>query len=222
MPEAPFWTAWVAEHGPDDAVSRRIGAVRALEGLGAEVLVLQADVTDTLQMRDAVAQARARFGRLDGVVHAAGVAGGGIIALKTQAQAAEVMAPKVQGTLALAEALGAEPLDFVALCSSFTSLLGGAGQVDYCAANAFLDAFAHQQTRSGHPTVAINWATWQEVGMAVDTPVSAQLQQAKAANLRNGMRTSEAQAAFGRDPRQPAAASGRLSPGPDSAEQLLR
>jgi len=53
--------------------------------------------------------------------------------------------------------------------SSLSSVLGGFGQVDYCAANALLDEFAHRNTSiNGQFTVAINWDTWQEVGMAVN------------------------------------------------------
>jgi len=55
-------------------------------------------------------------------------------------------------------------------------VLGGFGQVDYCAANAFLDEFAHRNTSiNGQFTVAINWDTWQEVGMAVNTAVPDEL-----------------------------------------------
>jgi len=58
------------------------------------------------------------------------------------------------------------------LSSSLSSVLGGFGQVDYCAANAFLDEFAHRNTSiNGQFTVAINWDAWQEVGMAVNTAV---------------------------------------------------
>jgi NAD(P)-dependent dehydrogenase (short-subunit alcohol dehydrogenase family)/acyl carrier protein len=173
-------------------------AIEQLRARGAEVLYVQADVTDRDAMRAAVAQTRRQFGRIDGVVHAAGIPGGGIIALRTVVDAERVLSPKVLGTTVLREVLGDEPLDFVALCSSFTSLLGGAGQVDYCAANAFLDAFAHAETRAGRTTIAINWGVWQQVGMAVNTHVGGQLEDVKAANLRNGMRTTEGQAAFAR------------------------
>src|SRR5262249_4209852 len=63
---------------------------------------------------------------------------------------------------------GLDP-DFFVLCSSQASILGGFGRVEYCAANAFLDLFAHYyRARHGVPCAAINWDTWQEVGMAVD------------------------------------------------------
>jgi acyl carrier protein len=132
------------------------------------------------------------------VIHAAGVAGGGIIPLKTRDAAERVLAPKVFGLAALHTALGDAPLDFVALCSSMNSILGGAGQVDYCAANAFLDAFAHAQNRAGRRTIAINWSAWQEVGMAVNTAVPGHLVAARDANLKHGIRSSEGQETFRR------------------------
>jgi acyl carrier protein len=61
------------------------------------------------------------------------------------------------------------PLDFMVLCSSITSVVGGAGQIGYCGANAFLDAFAGRRSReSDGLTVAINWGRWQGVGLARD------------------------------------------------------
>src|SRR5205823_2019668 len=52
--------------------------------------------------------------------------------------------------------------------SSLSSILGGPGQVDYAAANAFLDAFAHKAAKSGARALSINWDRWAEVGMAVN------------------------------------------------------
>jgi acyl carrier protein len=103
------------------------------------------------------------------VVHAAGVPGVGIIALKTREAAERVLAPKVLGTLALERALSGLTLDFFVVCSSLAALAGGAGQVDYCAANAFLDAWAAARRAAGQPTIAIDWDAWQQVGMAVNT-----------------------------------------------------
>ena len=55
-------------------------------------------------------------------------------------------------------------LDFLAICSSMSAIAPIMGQVDYGAANAFLDAFA---ASAGHRTrtVSINWGFWQELGM---------------------------------------------------------
>ena len=96
------WSTWLATHAADDAVSQRIRSVQALEALGAEVLIIAADVANLSQLQAAVADVHASFGAINGVIHAAGLPGGGMIQLKTQALADAVFAPKVQGTLALA------------------------------------------------------------------------------------------------------------------------
>lgn len=93
-----------------------------------------------------------------------------MIQLKEREAASRVLAPKVQGTLALERALEGEEPDFLVLCSSTIALLGGFGQVDYCAANSFLDAYARSRRRRGGAyTVSLNWGAWKEVGMAVET-----------------------------------------------------
>ncbi|ETX02891.1 MAG: hypothetical protein ETSY1_01945 [Candidatus Entotheonella factor] len=150
-------------------------AVQALEALGSDVLVMSADVADERQMANVIAQARERFGHIHGVIHAAGIPGGGIIQLKTPDAADAVLRPKVQGTLVLDTLLHETPPDFMVYCSSLASIVGSFGQVDYCAANAFQDAFAHYRTT--HPThpvpiTALNWDAWQEVGIAAVQAVS--------------------------------------------------
>ncbi|GIX23375.1 MAG: hypothetical protein KatS3mg122_0606 [Caldimonas sp.] len=169
LPPRDDWSDWIRVKGSHEATSRRIRDVMALESAGAEVMVVQADVTDLAQMRQAVKQAVARFGVLHGVLHTAGVLDDGVIQLKDPQAAAAVLAPKVQGTLTLDAVLGDMPLDFLVLFSSISSFAGLAGQFDYAAANAFLDAFAQDRvTREGCHTVAINWSQWQEVGMAAE------------------------------------------------------
>jgi NAD(P)-dependent dehydrogenase (short-subunit alcohol dehydrogenase family) len=123
--------------------------------------VLQAGVADADQMRAVVAQAVARFGAIHGAFHTAGVPGVGMMQLKTAQTAAAVLAPKIQGTLALAAALRGQPLDFLVLFSSITSVTsGGPGQIDYCAANAFLDAYARKHQRANGLTISIGWGEW--------------------------------------------------------------
>ncbi|TDJ70263.1 MAG: KR domain-containing protein, partial [Planctomycetota bacterium] len=115
------------------------------------------------------------------------------------------MAAKVLGTRVLETLFESRELDFLVLCSSLTSVLGGVGQVDYCAANAFLDAFAHQndmrrRTRSEGPqcTVAIDWDTWSETGMTVETEVPADLRETRARRLRTGLSNAEGCESFHR------------------------
>ena len=168
FPARSDWEQWLASHDEDDITSGKIHKVYELEKLGAEVLVVSADVTNLAQMEDAIAKATAQFGtKIDGVIHAAGVPASGLIQHKTKEQAENVIFPKVKGTLILDTIFKHTKLDFFVLLSSLNSVISTLGQVDYSAANAFLDAFAHRNS-SNHSTftVSINWDTWQEVGMA--------------------------------------------------------
>jgi phthiocerol/phenolphthiocerol synthesis type-I polyketide synthase E len=159
------------ESAPDAETAERIARLQALRDAGAEVLVLTVDVTDEAAMREAVAAARARFGRIDGVVHAAGVPPGGRMAARSRAEAAAVLAPKVRGTLVLERVLAGDPTNpppaFLLLCSSLSALSGAFGLADHCAANAFLDAFAQSRAGRSRPFIlAVGWDTWLEVGQA--------------------------------------------------------
>ncbi|MFC5287303.1 SDR family NAD(P)-dependent oxidoreductase [Actinokineospora guangxiensis] len=176
LPPRQEWDTHLAVHGdgPTSRIGRSIAAIRRMEAAGAEVLVVAADVTDAESVARVRATALAAFGGVDGIVHAAGVAGGGVAEVKDRAAAERVLAPKLTGTLALASVFGGDDLDFVVLCSSVTSVLGGFGQVDYCAANAFLDAHARAGRGWRAPVLSQNWGGWAELGMAVETAAFAQ------------------------------------------------
>jgi polyketide synthase PksJ len=172
LPAEASWDEYLDGHGANEDLARRIQAVRALRAKGSAVLVEAVDVADRGQMEALLARVQQRFGAVHGVVHAAGVAGGGVIQLKTRQAAEAVLAPKVAGARILAELLRGAAPDFMLLCSSINALVGAAGQVDYTAANAYLDSFALQQ-RVASPTytVSVNWDTWRGVGMAVNAEV---------------------------------------------------
>ena len=165
----------------------RVREVPALEEAGAEVLVLKADFTSREAVEAIISQARARFGEINGVVHSASVTSGGMIQLKTKEMVAPVFAPKVLGTRALQSAFEGSALDFFVLFSTSLALTGVFGQVDYCAANAFLDAFAHANTLcGGNFTVSIDWhvpqwETWQEASLASMPEFQAQFAEAREA-----------------------------------------
>ncbi|MEV0325668.1 SDR family NAD(P)-dependent oxidoreductase [Micromonospora echinospora] len=168
LPPRESWDDHLAVHG-DDRAGRAIAAIRRMETAGAQVLVLAADVTDPADLRRVRAAAEEAYGGIDGIVHAAGLPGGGMAEVKERAEAERVLAPKVAGTLALAQVFGDLPLDFVVLCSSITAVVGGFGQVDYCAANNALDAYARSGLGWRAPVLSQNWGGWAEVGMAVET-----------------------------------------------------
>lgn len=169
LPPGDQFGSWLAKNGEKNPTSRSIRRVQQLEALGAEVLVLSADVTDLDQMTDVIHQTKRRFGTVHGVFHTAGVLDDALIQMKTSEEIATVLMPKVKGALVLDEVLEQTPVDFLVLFSSVSSFLGLPGQVDYTAANAFLDAFAAQRTAlRGSRTISINWSAWQKVGMVAD------------------------------------------------------
>jgi acyl transferase domain-containing protein/acyl carrier protein/NADP-dependent 3-hydroxy acid dehydrogenase YdfG len=177
----------------------RVREVQALEEAGAEVLVLEADFTSRQAVEAIISQARVRFGEINGVVHSASVTSGGMIQLKTKEMVAPVFAPKVVGTRMLQSALADSPLDFFVLFSTSLALTGVFGQVDYCAANAFLDAFAHANTLRGDTfTASIDWhvpqwETWQEASLASVPEFQAQFAEALEAY---GIKLAEGVAVF--------------------------
>lgn len=164
-PERAAWDAWLAKHPPEEHGCVLIRRIQAIESLGGEVLILQADVADPVQLRYVIEQTRAHFGTLHGVFHAAGTSAEAAFRVLQEigpAQCALHFRPKAYGLYALEEALADLPLDFCLLYSSLASILGGLGFTGYTAANIFLDSFAEQHNlRAITPWVCVNWDTWQ-------------------------------------------------------------
>ncbi|MEO3812450.1 SDR family NAD(P)-dependent oxidoreductase [Sphaerisporangium sp. B11E5] len=150
----------------DERLARTARGVAELTALGAEVLLLGADAGDPDQLRRAVGEARRHFGALHGIVHAAGVPGGGLIQHKTPARARTVLAPKVAALGPLLELIGpgvprGERLELLLFYSSVVGEVGGPGESDYGAANAVLDAFAAAVDEpAGTRVCSVLWGPW--------------------------------------------------------------
>jgi len=166
----------------DDATERRLQRMQALTEHGADVDYRRVDVTDADAMSALVDDVMDRHGRLDGVVHAAGVSPGGLMRLKDDEAASQVLAPKVAGTHVFYEAVSnaCDPteLDFILFSSSLHALAGGVGTVDHTAANAYQDAFAHAKAANGVPITSVNWAGWASIGQAARAEYSTSLRSA--------------------------------------------
>ncbi len=155
--------------------------LEALEQAGARIEYHRVDVSDR-QAVDALMQSiAARFARLNGIVHCAGITNDGFLVRKTTDELLAVLAPKVAGVVNLDEASRAFALDVFVLFSSLAGAMGNIGQSDYAAANAFMDAYADYRTtlseagqRRGR-TVSINWPLWAGDGMHVDPAALARL-----------------------------------------------
>jgi acyl transferase domain-containing protein/dTDP-4-dehydrorhamnose reductase len=149
-------------------------SVESLQSSTGEAAYWQADLADKNEVVQVVRRVKERWGHINGVIHCAGVNRDAPVVKKTRRQMDDVLGPKVYGTLFLDEASKNESLDFFVLFSSFTSVIGNAGQSDYAFANNYLDHFALQREgarqagqRRGK-TLAVNWPLWKSGGMTVD------------------------------------------------------
>lgn len=167
MPARSEWPGYLAAYGTQDKLGRAMAAMQRIEDSGGEALYCRADITNPEAMRRVVAEAKARFSAINGVIHTAGVVKDGLIPMKTTSEIEDVFAPKVLGTLVLEEVLKDEPVDLVVLFSSTSTDIAPVGQVDYVAANAFLNAYAESRSAiSRRRVTAIHWGLWNEVGLA--------------------------------------------------------
>ncbi len=207
LPPRSSWPQAPGGEPPTDRAARRIQAVMELEAAGARVVVETADVTDAAAMAGVVERALGHTGTIDGVVHAAGAIAHRMLDEPDSAQAAATLAAKVAGTRVLAEVLGDAPRDFVLLCSSVSTLLGGIGLADYVAANAVLDAWAlAREGAGGAAWIAAQWDAWADVGFAADAlaaDATAEQRSAREAALRDAIRAAEGGDAFARLLRNP-------------------
>ena len=165
---------WMVEHGGRNIIltGRREpspqaqAALEQMRSKGARVVTMRCDVSN----RDALALCLDDISQsmppLRGIIHAAGVIDDGVLLRLTWERFRNVMASKVSGSWNLHTLTRQYKLDFFILFSSGASVMGSAGQGNYAAANAFLDALAFYRTSQGLPATSINWGAWASVGAA--------------------------------------------------------
>ncbi|SDZ27512.1 amino acid adenylation domain-containing protein [Amycolatopsis xylanica] len=165
-------------------LARRPELPEALRPWADRVELIAADLAGPVDLS-------ARIDRLDSVIHAAGEAAGGPIATR-DADSAHVA--KLRGALVTEELIARYRPALAVYCSSMSAHFGGAGQLDYAAANGLLDAFAHQDSEAT-TRIAIDWDIWNETGMAVQALRTDARHQA---HLAVGMTVAEGKRLFAR------------------------
>ncbi len=170
--------AWIARnrHEPTLVLASRRGAeaanaqevVTRLEALGAKVVLARADVSDPGDLAALMTDLRAMDPPTRGIYHVAGVLRDGMAEGMTWARFREALAPKLDAAWMLHRESAGLPLDEFVLFSSVLSVIGSAGQTNYTAGNACLDALAAHRRALGLPAQSINWGPWAEAGLAED------------------------------------------------------
>ena len=120
--------------------------------------------------------------RARGLWHAAGVLVDAVLPKQEASGLARVFSPKAHGGWSLDAALAASAPDAVLLFSSVAALLGGAGQANYAAANAWLDARKRARRAHGGVAASVQWGAWAEVGMAARGAASERMAAMEAAS----------------------------------------
>ena len=170
----PQRTEWDRLRSGSDPMAERIRWVESMESEGARVRVLALPLDDRDAVREARRQVEADWGRIGGVLHAAGLSDLRHPAWirKPLESIAAVWSPKTRGLDVLLEVFRDRPPGFVVLFSSLSAAVPslGAGLSDYAMANAYQDAVA--RAWHGVPRVlSIQWPLWGGSGSASGSPI---------------------------------------------------
>ncbi|HEV7673037.1 MAG TPA: SDR family NAD(P)-dependent oxidoreductase [Candidatus Angelobacter sp.] len=153
---------WIGRRPMDNVLQARLDR---LASLGPAPLYISADATDLQQLESARTMILQKFGRVDGLVHAAMVLHDRSLANMTEDAFSAALRPKIDGTVRLAQVFGRDALRFVLFFSSCNAFIKSAGQSNYVAGCTFLDSFARRMSREWPCKVRIiNWGYWGSIG----------------------------------------------------------
>jgi acyl transferase domain-containing protein len=167
-------TGWMVEHGArhlflmgrSEPRPDAQKAIEVIQAKGAKVTIARGDVSRPDDVQSVFESIKSNGIALRGIIHAAGVLDDGVLLHQQWQRFAKVLAAKVKGAWLLHQFSRNFPLDFFVLFSSTASILGGMGQGNYAAANAFMDGLAQFRRTRGMTAQSIAWGPWGGNGMA--------------------------------------------------------
>jgi len=156
----------------DQGLEVRLDALRAS---GAEIVIERCNMSVEAEVEAMLQRMRSEHGPLKAVIHAAGALSDGLLSKQDADSMRRVFAPKADGAWFLHKHTSSDSLDAFVLFSSVSALFGNVGQVNYAAANAYLDELARWRVAHGLPAVSIQWPGVLGVGMAAAMDAGVQL-----------------------------------------------
>ncbi|MGL4106800.1 SDR family NAD(P)-dependent oxidoreductase [Clostridium sp. LP20] len=169
FPDRKEWQSILNQEN-DNKLYRKIKEVQLIEKNGTTVEFYSCDISCYEDMKDTISKIKDNYSKINGVIHAAGVAGDGFIITKDKERFDKVIRPKIQGTWIIDNLTQDQELDFFIGFSSINTLFGVPGQGDYTAANSYLDSYSEMNAKNRMKV--INWSAWKETGMAVDYEIN--------------------------------------------------
>lgn len=150
---------------PATEVGRRVATVMEMEAHGAAVHLASVDVGDAAQLRSFLeGYASEAWPPIRAVIHTAGVIDSHLVRSMTKDALERAFEGKARGAWNLHQAFP-DVSRFVSF-SSTAALLPQAGDANYAAANAFLDALTQLRSSAGQDGQAVNWGVWADLGIA--------------------------------------------------------
>lgn len=147
--------------------------IESLNKLGGDVSYQQCDISNKASTQAMYASIKRRFGRIDGLLHMAGVESTTPVLEAQKSDFLEVLMPKLDGTINLDVVTRNENLDFFVCFSSISSIVGDFGSCSYAYANRFMDGFVQyreqlkQQGMRHGISLSLNWPLWKDGAMAL-------------------------------------------------------
>ena len=172
--EVPGKEEWekIIKEGKDKKAIKMVNFIEEIESFGSQVVVYSTDCSNEQSMGEMFEELRKRFGKIDGIIHGAGVGGAEFIKEKNKEGFMPIIAPKVYGTWIIDRLTEKDNLDFFIMFSSIATIFYAPGQSSYVSSNYFLDAYADYRNKKGKKTITIDWSTWKETGMSLEHKVN--------------------------------------------------
>lgn len=141
--------------------------IETVQNNGSGIKYYRTDLQNHSQVQESIAAIKRERKQITALVHGAGIEISHLLQKKSNEEFIRVLGPKVFAVLSLEEALAGEPLKRVLAFSSISGRFGNAAQLDYAAANDYLNVWVRSLNRQDCSAISCNWSGWDKIGMAV-------------------------------------------------------